>query len=403
MQADRLGPILRPLFKNIKELFKELIQGDVVLSFRKGPSGKVEDIKSVLWNKAFGCRVGVDNLSEDSLFLIMEKNGGIFLSAKLLLLPQSNIDALMKKGEVNESILDAQKEIFNMLVGKLNDVLMEKVQKDIHLVMNDNFIVDEKDLSLLPAEKEFVTYTANVKMAGPVTFSMSIIFSSELANLIIKHISPDEEDDLSAQPEATTEEEKVQREEDDSQEQGKESVHKASIKPFKIPSSVKKGSSDFYIEYIMEEDFPVAQLGTSLWNAVNTMQKYGMDFIILVDGLKFIGLLTMADIRRGLSPFLEEPFRDYCREQDLATKNFQVDWFLEREIAPVPYEASLEEVLDYYLKQDFPYLPVCKNKRIVGVITHTKLVNYLAALLYGEVDSEESAESTGKLVTNASS
>ncbi len=402
MQPDKLGPILRPLFKKIKELFKELVQGEVMLGFRKGPSGKVDDIKSILWDKAFGCKVGVDNLSEDSLFLIMEKNGGIFLSAKLLVLPQSNIDALMKSGEVNESILDAQKEIFNMLVGKLNDVLMEKVQKDIHLVMNDNFIIDEKNLSFLPSEKEFVTYTASVKIVGPVNFSMGMIFSSELASLIIKHISPDdeEEEDLSDQNKAETENkaEEEPQEEDDKEE---EPVHKAPIKLFKIPS-IRKNSSDFYMEYIMEEDFPVAQLGTSLWNAVNTMQKYGMDFIILVDGLKFIGLLTMADIRRGLSPFLEEPFREYCREQDLATKNFQVEWFLQRDITPVPYEASLEEAIGYYLEQDFPYLPVCKNRRIVGVITHTKLVNYLAALLYNDSASEEESEG-GQVVTNASS
>jgi|GEM_PF-1284153 len=399
MQADRLGPVLRPLFKNIKELFKELVQGDVVLGFRKGPAGKVEDIKSVLWNKAFGCKVGVDNLSEDSLFLIMEKSGGIFLSAKLLLLPQSNIDSLMKKGEVNESILDAQKEIFNMLVGKLNDVLREKVQKDMHLVMNENFIVDENDLSFLPAEKEFVTYTANVKVVGPVTFSMSMIFSRELADLIAKHINPDEEEEpAGADNKVQNETEELHKEKDSSD--ASESVLKASIKPFR-PPSVKKDCSGFHTEYIMEEDFPVAQLGTSLWNAVNNMQKYGVDFIVLVDGLKFIGLLSMADIRKGLSPFLEEPFREYCREQDLATKNFQVEWFLERDITPVPYDASLEEVLDYYLKQGYPYLPVCKNRRIVGIITHTKLINYLAGLLYGETASEE--ESARQVVTNASS
>jgi len=107
-----------------------------------------------------------------------------------------------------------------------------------------------------------------------------------------------------------------------------------------------------------------------------------MDYIILVDGLKFIGLLTMADIRRGISPFIEEPFKDYCREQDIATKSFNVEWFLEKDITPVPYNASLEEVIQIYLDQNIPYLPVCKNNRIVGVITHKKLVQFLAGFLF---------------------
>lgn len=387
MKADKLGPILRPLFKNVKELLKELVQGDAVLSFRKGPTGKLEDIKSILWNKAFGCRVKIDNVSENALFIIMEKNGGIFLSGKLLLLPQSNIDSLLKEGEVNESILDAQKEIFNMLVGKLNDVLREKVQKDIHLVMEDNFIINEKELSFLPPDKEYITYTASVKLAGPVTFSIGLIFSNELANLIIKHISDDEEE--IEEVEQRDEPEQKQIEENLDQEEIEKEPSTSFISFFK---SISKDSVTSYMDYIIEEDFPVAQLGTSLWNAANKMKEYGVDYIILVDGLKFIGILTMADIRKGLSPFLEEPFKEYCREQDLATKNFQIEWFLENDINPVSYNASFEEVLDHYLKQNFPYLPVCKNGRIVGVITHTKLIRYLIELLYENTSGNEESK-----------
>ncbi len=398
MKADKLGPILRPLFKKVKELFKELVQGEAVLGFRKGPVGKLEDIKSILWDKAFGCRVKVDNVSENALFIIMEKNGGIFLSGKLLLLPQSNIDALVKKGEVNESVLDAQKEIFNMLVGKLNDVLREKVQKDIHLVMEDNFIVDEKDLSFFPADEEYVTYTANVKLVGPITFSIGIIFNKELANLIIKHISDEEEEEEIEEIEQGDEsneevEEELSQEETEEKEELTTFINLKSVSKDAVPPS--------YMDYIIEEDFPVAQLGTSLWNAANKMKEYEVDYIILVDGLKFIGILTMADIRKGLSPFLEEPFKEYCREQDLATKNFQIEWFLENNITPVSYNASLEEVLAHYLKQNFPYLPVCKNGRIVGVITHVKLVQYLASLLYENASQDE--KSDREVVTNTAS
>ncbi len=404
MKIDKLGPIIRPLFKNIKALFKDLIEGDVVLSFRKGPEGKVEDLKPILWDKAFGCQVKVDNVTDNGLFVVMEKNGGIFLSGKLLVLPQGNIDELIKSGKPNESILDAQKEIFNMLVGKLNDILMEKVEKDIHLVLGENFILNANNISFLPSAQEYTSYTANVKVAGPMSFSMALIISKELSDFILKHIDDEE-----------SEEEELKKEEKESQkpEEGKGEGEKHGeddgkernetiIKSIPIPKG-DKNDSDFFIEYIMEEDFPVAQIGTSLWNALLKMKTYGMDYIILVDGLKFIGLLTMADIRRGLSPFIEDPFKDYCREQDLATKSFNVEWFLEKEIMPVPYNASLEKVLEIYLNQNVPYLPVCKGSRITGVITHKKLVNFLVGLLFKDMhDMHPDEELKSKLVADDS-
>jgi len=163
-------------------------------------------------------------------------------------------------------------------------------------------------------------------------------------------------------------------------------------------SQAFQANSDFCIEDIMEEDFPVAQIGTSLWNALNKMREYGSNFIILVDGLKFIGLLTMADIRRGLSPFIEDPFKEYCREQDLATKSFNVEWFLEKDVIPVRYDASLEQIIQTYLAQNIPYIPVCKNTRIVGVITHKKLIGFLVSVLFEKITTDEELKT--ELVTN---
>ncbi len=381
MKADKLGPILRPLFKKIKELLKELVQTDAVLSFKKGPDGGVEEIKEVLWNNAFCCKAKVENISEKGLFILIEKTGGIFLSGKLLLLPQSNIDSLVKNGEVNESILDAQKEIFNMLVGNLNDVLSEKVEKNIHLIMSDNFILNENDLSFLSPEEKYITYIANVKLAGPVTFSMAIIFSNELSSYIIKNISEDDEEEEEEEDFLKKNEEKGKEIERDKTLEKDKSKNLINFPSFQKSKSSNIGLNSF-LDEIMEEDFPVAQLGTTLWNALNKMKSYNADFIVVVDGLRFIGLLTMADIRRGLSPFLEEPFKEYCREQDLATKNFQVEWFLEKDIKPIPYDAPLEGVINHYLSQNSPYIPVCKNNRIMGIVTHTRMVAYLANLVY---------------------
>jgi len=395
MEPDKLGPVLRPIFKNTKALFKNIVQGEVVLSFRKGPAGKVDKLKSIIWDKAFGCQVKIDNVTDNGLFILIEKNGGIFLSGKLLVLPQSNIEELIKKGEVNDSILDAQKEIFNMLVGKIGDILIEKVEKGVHLVMGENFIVNEKDISFLPPDQKYISYTANVKIAGPITFSMAVIMSTELADFILKHIEADKEMEDEKNGKPTSEEDSIEDEKDEESEKGDKMLNKGAFNT----SQVSQTNGDFCIEEIMEEDFPVAQIGTSLWGALNKMREYGSDFIILVDGLKFIGLLTMADIRRGLSPFIEDPFKEYCREQDLATKSFNVEWFLQKDVIPVRYDASLEQIVQTYLGQDMPYIPVCKNTRIVGVITHKKLIGFLASILFEKISTDD--ELRTKLVTNA--
>ncbi len=387
-KINKLGPIMRPLFKNVKSLFKELIQSEVVLSFRKGPAGKPEELNSILWDKAFGCKVSAEGITEDGLFLLMQKDGGIILSGKLLVLPQSNIEELLKRDKIDdESILDAQKEIFNMMVGKLNDILMEKVNKKMHLIMGENFIVNSGDPSFFSSDKEYLSYVANVKIAGPVSFSLAIVMSEELADAILKDLGVEiEEEEMEEMEKEVT----VKEEEE---EEKKEEEERPVIK---IPE-VKREKGEFHVEDIMEEDFPVVQIGTTVWDAFLKMKEYNKDFIILVDGLKFIGLLTMADIRRGLSPFIEEPFKEYCREQDVITKSFKVEWFLEKDVKPVPYESSLEEVLQIYLNQDSPYLPVCKGSRIMGVITHKKLIQFLTELLFDMLRNKLIADSSSKI------
>ncbi len=387
MEPDKLGPVLRPIFKNIKALFKDVVQGEVILGFNKGPTGRAQSLKPILWDKAFGCQVRIENVADAVLYILIQKNGGIFLSGKLLVLPQKNIEELIKTGEINESILDAQKEIFNMLVGKIADVLIGKVDRGIRLVMGKSFIVDEKNISFLSPDEEYLSYTANIKIAGPVTFSMAVIVNKELSDFILKHIEIEEAMETEIKDTA------------ESSEEGMEKTQEIEGQDLTQPGGPFQDGGGFFVEDIMEEDFPVAQIGTSLWNAMNKMKEYGSDFIILVDGLKFVGLLTMADLRRGLSPFIEDPFKEYCREQDLATKSFNVEWFLEKDVIPVSYNATLEQIIQAYLDQNIPYVPVCKNTRIIGVITHTKIIRYLASLLFKKISNEDDLRT--KLVTNA--
>lgn len=370
--AIKLTLLAKEIFKSAKLVLKNLIGTDISISHKEGPKGLPEALSSVLWSDAFVTQIKIDNIADNDFWLIIEKKGAIFLSGKLLVLPQKTLEENLEKGELNESMLDAQREICNMLVGAIDDVFREKIDSSLHLSMGDTFLYNVN--AFLSEQEEYITYIAEVKI-GDFEFNMTIIIAHDLTAKIEAYLQGET---------LSKEEEKTQpTEEQEAEETPPEK--KSEVIQLTLPKEAKELTA----ETIAERDFPAIHAEATLAEALKKMNENNSDHLFVVDGLKLLGIITMTDVKAGLSPFLEEPFREYCRPLDEATQQFKVAWFMKTEVPSVSPDATILEVTQVLAENPISFLPVCYNGRIIGYIPLSKLLLILAKLAFGKETSEE--------------
>jgi len=365
--AIRLPLLVKEIFKASRVVLKNVIGVDLSIAHEDGPKGTPASLSSVLWPDAFVVQIKVDNIADDDLWLLIEKKGIIFLGGKLLVLPQKTLEESIEKGELNESILDAGREICNMLVGTIDDVFREKIDHSIHLTMGNTFIYSEP---FLP-EQEYLSYIAEIKVEG-FNLHMGLIIGGDLTAKIEAHLKGE-----------TLQEEEVQPEEQEKEEE-KPEEKKSEIIQFTLPKEAK----GLIAENIAERDFPAIHAEATLYEALKKMYENNSDHLFVVDGLKLLGMITITDVKGGLSPFLEEPFREYCRPLDEATKRFKVAWFMKTDVPSVTPEATILEITQVMAQMPISSLPVCYNGRIIGSIPLTKLLMLLAQLAFNTEEAE---------------
>ncbi len=364
----KLGVLAKELFKETKKLLGDLCGIEFGIEYQPGPQGNIKDIEEILWPEAFVTQVKIDEILENDFWILIEKKGAIFLSSKMLMLPEKTAEDALKKGELNESMLDAQKEICNMLVGIIDDIFRQRVNDAWHLSQGNSFLY-ENSSEFLPSQ-EYVSYVGIVTTKG-FEFKIAFILSRALADKIEGKV-----EEKSKETAAPPEEAEIPSPEVPSQ-----------PKPDIFETLILKNSHGLTAEDIAERDFPAIYPEATLTEALTKMEEAHSDYLFVVDGLKLMGIITLADVRGGLSPFLEEPFREYCRPQDEATKRFKISWFMNTEVSSVSPEASLIEVAKVAAEGAKYSIPVCYNGRVIGEIPVSKLITILAKLAFSEESS----------------
>jgi acetoin utilization protein AcuB len=114
-----------------------------------------------------------------------------------------------------------------------------------------------------------------------------------------------------------------------------------------------------------------------LREVVAIMNRANIRQVLVVDGLKLVGIVTDRDVRLAVNSPLTtiEPLEKLellngYRAKDCMTPN-------PRSVAPETPIHSVAELLSVY---KFGALPVVKNDELVGIITVTDLLNQMALL-----------------------
>jgi len=327
----KLDILVGELFKVSKSTLNNLMGIKLGLDYKKGPKRDIETIREILWPGAFVTQVKIDGIDEEGFWFWIEKKGAIFLSSKMLLLPQNAVEDALSKEELNESMKDAQCEICNMLVGAIGDIFRKKVDSHWHLSQGKSFLYDHSGDLFLPP-KSYVTYIAEIN-SEDISFKMAIAISEELVSKI----------------------------------EGQE-------------VTVSKDTDELTAKAIAKKDFPLVYSEATLSEALKKIQENNSEYLFVVDGFKLVGIISSADIKGALSPFLD--LKEYCRPQDEATGRLKVSSFTHSDVCTVAPETSLLEVAKIASKKFLFSIAVCEKRRIIGEIPIPRLISVLAKLAF---------------------
>lgn len=130
------------------------------------------------------------------------------------------------------------------------------------------------------------------------------------------------------------------------------------------------------IALIMSKSVIKLNLSDDLTKAEMLFKKHKIRHLPVVDGNIIIGLLSYADLLR-IS--YVDAVDDDAQEIDSTVYNlFTLQQVMTKDLVVVSPETTIKETAQILSKSEFHALPVCEGNVLVGIVTTTDLVAYLA-------------------------
>lgn len=130
------------------------------------------------------------------------------------------------------------------------------------------------------------------------------------------------------------------------------------------------------VALIMSMNVIKLNLSDDLTKAETLFKKHKIRHLPVVDGNVIIGMLSYADLLR-IS--YVDAVDDDAQEVDSTVYNlFTVQQVMSKDLIVIRPETSIKETAQILSKSEFHALPVCEGPFLVGIVTTTDLVAYLA-------------------------
>ena len=130
------------------------------------------------------------------------------------------------------------------------------------------------------------------------------------------------------------------------------------------------------VALIMSRNVIKLNLSDDLTKAETLFKKHKIRHLPVVDGNVIIGMLSYADLLR-IS--YVDAVEDDAQEVDSTVYNlFTVQQVMSKDLVVVSPETTIKETAQILSKSEFHALPVCEGKFLIGIVTTTDLVAYLA-------------------------
>ncbi|MCK5401316.1 MAG: CBS domain-containing protein [Flavobacteriaceae bacterium] len=129
------------------------------------------------------------------------------------------------------------------------------------------------------------------------------------------------------------------------------------------------------VSAIMTKDVITLHNSDSLELAEHLFKSHHIRHIPVVRGEAIIGMLSYTDL-------LRISFADAVDEEEetvdtVVYNMFTIGQVMAKNLISVSSTATIKEVAEILSKREFHAIPVVDNKKLVGIVTTTDLINYL--------------------------
>jgi len=129
------------------------------------------------------------------------------------------------------------------------------------------------------------------------------------------------------------------------------------------------------VEEIMSKDLFVVSWNDPLKKVVDYMKTENIRHIPVVDGGKFVGLITQNKINEYIRKRIYDPEDEIDEEEFSQVSDF--DYLVNRNIPLLFPEDSLLKVLELFIKKKYDCLPVVdSSQNLVGLVSNIDVLLY---------------------------
>ncbi|WP_299396329.1 CBS domain-containing protein [uncultured Gelidibacter sp.] len=112
-----------------------------------------------------------------------------------------------------------------------------------------------------------------------------------------------------------------------------------------------------------------------LEKAEHLFKKHKIRHIPVVDGDAIIGILSYTDLLR--ISFADAVDETEDEIESLVYNMFTIEQVMAKHVVTVSSDTSIKDVAKILAKKEFHALPVVDDRKLVGIVTTTDLINYL--------------------------
>ncbi len=199
-QRKLIDRLLAACSEKVGEEVGALLGGDLKLVAEENEIYSKEDLLDQLAGKQLLARFEVRGEGEGEVFLFCELKDAIRLGGTLIMLPEAELEEVVRNEEFSEDTEDAYGEIANIIAGVYTSVFEEQYRKKLGFVKNDLEIIvpvkiDPESDETIPS-RPYYTSVCRIRFNGSDMGLLHVAFPAALLELeaLAARLRPDEND-----------------------------------------------------------------------------------------------------------------------------------------------------------------------------------------------------------------
>ncbi len=301
-----------------------------------------------------------------NFYFIFDQEAFFTIAGTLIALPEENILQNRKECTLQAAaeLGDATGELGNLLVGSWNRVFGKESEGHGHFSLNKNFIGNpwnhpEEAIGLTSASHlQVISYEVKVKEFAPVT--CAVVYPKELFEPKLARLETQESENASAAERMPQMKMAESQPVDESLEPAagqigevSESIRKMTSSPAILPGqpggnaqNTTQYISQKSVQDVMRKDFIWAGPDETVAQGLAKLKQNNIDYMLVGENGILEGVVSKADIRGAVSPYLYKKFSQWRRPIDDATLQIRLKWIMTRSVRTIKPLTSVADVME---------------------------------------------------------